>query len=270
MKLKEYISNNELFSKIVLVFGEVIPDSSLFLSKEVTDIEVKDLFSIESCKDCKSRILEYFKSNNLSKHALWQYENILSIFSLFLTSIPNQQLIDKMIDKSWIARFYDLCKECDNEKIQDIWAKLLRKELLQEGLVFKRTLAVLDNMEGFEFDWFVEFCRFTIDNSYVFQYILYDNKYYPFNKFQTLIDCGLLNSTQGVIRFDKSESIKAKGYTLNLSINTEDYQGKIYTLTDAGTQLCELIEVKTSIEYLNQLKENIANSGKATLEIIED
>ena len=72
------------------------------------------------------------------------------------------------------------------------------------------------------------------------------------------------------MHFDKSETIKAKGYTLNLSINGDVYQGNIYTLTDAGTQLCELIEVKASIDYLYQLKDNIANSKKATLEIIED
>lgn len=270
MKLKEYINKNDLLSKIVFAFGEVIPDPSIFLSEELTDIEVMDLDTIESCKYCQKSILEYLQGKNLSKRALWHYGNVLSIFSKFLSTLTNQQLPNKRIEKSWIARFFDLCKECDNENIQEIWAKLLSKELLQEGHVFKRTLAVLDNMEKFEYEWFVEFCRFTIDNSYVFQYILYDNKYYPFNKFQTLIDCGLLNSTQGVIRFDKSESIKAKGYTLNLSINTEDYQGNIYTLTDAGTQLCELIEVKASREYLYQLKDIIGNSRKATLEIIED
>lgn len=270
MKLKEYINNNELLLKIILAFGEVIPDPLIFLSEEVTDIEVKDLDTIESCKDCLKCISEFLRTKDLSKRALWQYENVLSIFSKFLTTLPDQQFPNKIIEKSWIVRFFDLCKECDNDNLQDIWAKLLGKELLQEGHVFKRTLSVLDNMEKFEYDWFVEFCRYTIDNGYVFEYILYDNKYYPFNKFQTLIDCGLLNSTQGVVRFDKSETIKAKGYTLNLSINSDGYQGNIYTLTDAGTQLCELIEVKASIDYLYQLKDNIANSKKATLEIIED
>lgn len=270
MKLRDYINNNAVLTKVVMAFAEIVPDASIFQSEDVTGIDVEKLETIEDCKMCQIRILHCLHEMELSKRTIWQYSNVLSIIAKSLPTLLKAQQPEKNVAKSWMARFFDLCKECDNEEIQEVWVKLLNNELLQEDHVFKRTLTVLDNLEKFEYEWFVDFCRFTIDNAYVYDFILEENKYFPFNKFQTLIDCGLLNPTLGGIAFDKSQSLKVKGHKLNLTILKDKYQASIYTLTDAGSQLCETIDVEASIEYLNQLKEIVAKAGTATLDIIDN
>ncbi len=269
MVLKDYIKDNTVLSKLCSIIREIVPDTSIFLSEKVTCIDLQSLETIDDFQKCRISILQSFQTMGLSNRTIWQYNNLLSILAKSLPTLHKEQSIKKDVDKSWMARFFDLGKECDNEYLQEVWAKLLNKELLQESHVFKRTLTVLDNMEKFEYEWFVDFCRFTIDNAYVYHFILDDNKYFPFNKFQTLIDCGLLNPTLGGIGFDKSELLKAKGHNLNLTILKDKYQASIYTLTDAGSQLCELIDVETSMDYLNQLKEIVNKTGTATLDIIE-
>lgn len=270
MILKEYIKNDTVLSRLCLIFRDIVPDTSIFFSEEVACIDVQTLKTTDDFQKCRDYILQNFQEMGVSSRTIWQYSNVLSIIAKSLPILLERQLPEKEVTKSWMVRFFDLCKECDNEDMQEIWAKLLNKELLHEGHVFKRTLTVLDNMEKFEYEWFVDFCRFTIDNAYVYHFILDDNKYYPFNKFQTLIDCGLLNPTLGGIGFDKSEPLKAKGHKLNLTILKDKYHASIYTLTDAGSQLCELIDVEASMEYLIQLKDNVTKAGTATLDIIDD
>ena len=103
-------------------------------------------------------------------------EEIRALQRLILTETKRQKNFDRIIgialrqlpatasavplDEDWTREFFNCCQDCSNEKIQLVWAKLLRDEIDRPGSFSRRTLNTLRLLTSEEAQAFVRFsCR---------------------------------------------------------------------------------------------------------------
>ena len=101
------------------------------------------------------------------------------------------------------------------------------------------------------------------------EFILTDNKFYPYNKFQTLIDAGFVNSPNGTISFSENTTMHFVGAEIKIDKINSSFGVSTYTLTDAGNQLLGLKSQAAEDDFLNKFKEVIEKNNRAKVVSIE-
>ena len=234
--------------------------------------------SVKSKEDFKqglrTSLLEFTNRSILSVRENRQIDNLVNIISYAgqeLQAIDN--INDIPVSPEWSSRFFDYAQNIYEEDVQVIWVKILAQETATPGIFFKRTLTVLHNIEQFEAKWFTELCQFVIDESFVLKNII-NFEYFTYNKIQSMIDCGLLNSESCIISIDKNvESIIFKSHYLNrvhnsvVSLNDISFSG--YSLTDAGIQLYKITQVSSNLDFMKIVQEQIKKNFGVDFEIKE-
>lgn len=65
-------------------------------------------------------------------------------------------------DHDWTARFFSDVQDVSSEKLQDLWAKVLRGEVERAGSTSLRTLSILKNIDARSAELFGKFCSAAI------------------------------------------------------------------------------------------------------------
>ena len=65
------------------------------------------------------------------------------------------------INKEWAADYIEKSKNCSNEEMQDILAKILVGEATKPGSFSKKTVAIVSEMDKEDAELFVAFCQFV-------------------------------------------------------------------------------------------------------------
>ena len=216
----------------------------------------------------RKHVTEVMTRQQYSKRDIEEISNIVTIYGATFISAQSESFPEHSIDPAWSAIFYDFAKNIYNSDIQPLWSKILELEIRKPKTFFRRTLDAFYRADKFESDWFFEITQFVFDNSCIPEFILRDNKFYPFNKFQTLIDAGFVNASLGRLSYQESVTMHLTSVDVNVEILRPPYIFSIYTLTDAGSQLLELRPVPNSEEYLTKLKETIEKNNIAKVSSI--
>lgn len=235
--------------------------------------------SIESNDEFKSQLkqalLESTANAARSIREERQFNNIASIYANAAQELQMIENIDKIpVDPDWSARFFDYAKDISDEEVQIVWAKILAGEIIKPGSFFKRTLSALRDIEALEAKWFADICQFVLSKSIIHDYCLtYD--YYPMNQFQSLTDCGLINSIKCQFVLNK-ESTEIQGKTQSIKLisprtgNTPPITiPYVYTLTDVGAQLYRITPAKSHQTYMMKVKEYIEKKYNIKTELIQ-
>lgn len=201
------------------------------------------------------------QTTDLSNRDIQEICNVVAIFCQAAVIIKDDVTPGKSIEPSWVTRFYDYAKSYSDSDNRNLWSKILSKEFIKPGSFFKRTLNVLYEAEKFEVDWFYEASKFVFDRGCMPSFVLNDNKYFAFNKFQTIIDGGFVNPTLAGISYDKDETMHFTSVDISFKLEKGPYGLNVYTLTDAGMQLFELRAQDTEDVFLNDLKDRMEKSG---------
>ena len=194
-----------------------------------------------------------------------EISNVVSVYSFAineLKKLPGQDCKD--LDPDWATAFYDSAKGSSDEEIQVLWGKILAGEIAHHGKFYKRTLSVLKNMESEEAKHFVELVPLLIAKESVPEFIFLNNEFFQYNVLRTLMDCGIVNSSDGTSSYKLSE-IKISGFNLvALNNDVNEIYIDCFSLTDAGFQLCQLIDCNQADEnYVKQLAERLSKrNGK--------
>jgi len=252
VKLIETFSNgiSGLYKPLQKYLMAIVESKKLILENKTKIKIVKEnvTFLENELKDCTPRDLRTMN-------------NLIVILSQSLSNLPTPTT-DLQISDEWMAMFIDYAKDISDDEIRVIWSNLLSKETASPGSYSKRTMSVLKNLEKQEAEWFVECAAFVIDFKIPTQ--IFQN--YDFNKIQTLIDCGLLNATECTAEIDDSSAV-LKGKTAGLSIE-KGFRSAIsfncFTLTDAGAQLWNIIDVRTDEGRLKEIKNTIETTYKGS------
>lgn len=186
-----------------------------------------------------------------------EIKNIASIYGNALAELQafgTTPLPQETVKSDWAACFFDCAKDCCDEEVQQLWSRILAGEIMSPGRFHKRTLFNLRQMEHFEAEWFCELCRFVMDNAYLPVFVLEDERI-PFNRYQSLVDCGFINADQGNMEIKKDTIFRLKSATISLKVSAEPFHLRVFTLTDMGSQICELVQTDTDAAYLVKLLE---------------
>ena len=190
-----------------------------------------------------------------------EISNVVSVYSFAineLKKLPGQECKD--LDPDWATAFYDSAKGSSDEEIQVLWGKILAGEIAHHGKFYKRTLSILKNMESVEAKHFVELVPLLITKGTVPKFIFHNNEFFQYNDLQTLMDCGIVNSSAGTYSYKKLSDMEISGFNL-VALNNDVKEISIdsFSLTDAGLQLCQLIDCNHADEnYVKQLAEHLA------------
>lgn len=190
-----------------------------------------------------------------------EISNVVSVYSFAineLKKLPGEECND--LDPDWATAFYDSAKGSSDEEIQVLWGKILAGEIAHHGKFYKRTLSILKNMESVEAKHFVELVPLLITKGTVPKFIFHNNEFFQYNDLQTLMDCGIVNSSAGTYSYKKLSDMEISGFNL-VALNNDVKEISIdsFSLTDAGLQLCQLIDCNHADEnYVKQLAEHLA------------
>ncbi len=208
------------------------------------------------------KIIDGIANESLSIREQRQLKNIADVYAYAENEL---RMLDSVspepVDEDWASRFFDYAKDVSDDEIKIIWGKILAGEIKSPRSFFKRTLTVLRDIETFEAKWFHEACKFVISDS--LPAFVLNEDFYPYNQFQTLVDCGLVNSESCEINIDnKIGHIKFQNYNLNIvSYKSTHTMFEGYTLTDAGRQLFSLVQIDSTTEYIARLKQFLENGN---------
>ena len=134
-----------------------------------------------------------------SRRDVREISNVVSVYSFAineLKKLPGEECKD--LDPDWATAFYDSAKGSSDEEIQVLWGKILAGEITHHGKFYKRTLSILKNMESEEAKHFVELVPLLIAKETVPEFIFQNNEFFQYNDLQTLMDCGIVNSSDGL------------------------------------------------------------------------
>ena len=266
MEIKDLIGLEKPLTVLVQAFCDGC--SSLF-SPIINQIEANNQRkqkeadnNLELINSIKNACAEELKSSIVSKRTYRELHNISSIYSQAINEIkalPNYKSKEsKPIDPDWSSMFFDYASKCSNADIQVLWSKILANECSGTEF-FKRTLWILYNIEAQEAKWLVELAPMVINKMLIPHFVYEKNKFFDYNKIQSLQDCGCINSGDCKISI---QSERAKDSVVGCKVGTDKTISNIsftgLSLTDSGFELLSLIEnVKPNEQFVELLKNDV-------------
>lgn len=123
---------------------------------------VMDVISNDAIDAIEKRGVDVF-INTLGQK---QY-NVESIINKSVKFLPPDKVVSsKMPDQEWVLDFFDLCQNCSNEEVQEIWAKLLADKVDNPDAHSRRlmhTIKLLEVIEARIFNNLSQcFCELTL------------------------------------------------------------------------------------------------------------
>ena len=209
----------------------------------------------------KSECAKEINKEIQSRRDVREISNIVSAYSYAIYELKKMSGVGYAdLAPDWATAFYDSAKGSSDEEIQVLWGKILAGEIAHHGKFSKRTLSILKNMESEEAKHFVELVPLLIAKETVPEFIFQNNEFFQYNDLQTLMDCGIVNSSDGLYTYTGLDQVLLPGFKL-ISKNTDVKELYLegFALTDAGLQLCQLIECNHADEnYVKQLVERLS------------
>lgn len=195
--------------------------------------------------------------------------NIISIYGIAAVIVQAESVPGKDLEMDFAMRFYDYARTCSDSDKQSLSGKILANELIKPQTYFLRTLDAFFKADKFELEWFFEATKYIYDQACVPEFVLTDNKFYPYNQFQTLIDAGFVNSSSGTLSYGAPTTMHFSTADVNIEIPKPPFGLSVYTLTDAGAQLFDLRPEAPTDEFLNKLKEMLERNNLAKVVSID-
>lgn len=218
----------------------------------------------------KEAMTQDFIDEIRSSRDKYELENIAAIYGgaiTLLREFDSIQLPDISPSAEWSAHFFDCSKDCSDDDVRKLWSRILAEEIKDPGHYYKRTLSNLRLIERYEAEWFVDFCKYSMDDCYIPSFVL-DEDMYPFNQYQSLVDCGFLNAERGSVELHRETTLKLKTGVIIIKAKREVFEIPVLTLTDSGMQICSLLDIDADPIFVDKLVDTINGSGAASATIM--
>lgn len=174
-----------------------------------------------------------------------------------------ENVSEKPVDKDWILRFFKSVEDISDEKIQEIWGRILAGEIVAPNSYSYRAMETLRNMTYSEIKLFEKISKFviySIDNCFIFSKDELLSKYdVSFEEILQLEECGLITThdlnfsftiltTEDIFFHNKDICVKISNKS-NEEINT--FFG-VYVFTNCGKELLKVIISEKENNYLKE------------------
>ena len=214
-------------------------------------------FDANALTNLTSATLDVFLKNAYIFFEKQNEINLTKIFEQTQNIINEQKLIISRFSKiDWINIYFECAKNAHDDYMQDIWARVLAKELTKPGSFSYKTLDVLKNMSSDCFKCFDRMCSLEIDGCVISdkQYSAYGIEYMDLIM---LCELGLLNMgfSKQTYTFPpkNTEDLICNPFVIkiyNPSITETSLEYNVFVLTIAANELREILETEHVKEYL--------------------
>lgn len=175
-----------------------------------------------------------------------QTDNFINIVKL--ASEKTKDEIKKELSPEWSIKFIKKSSEVSDNELQELWAKLLARELVEENSVSLRTLEVLSNLSAEEARLFNKFSKYVIGNLGVPKDIFDEMKIFEYEEIMKLREAGLVSNENSISMYfefvhDNEMTIHNFHYLLKITRTTfaNRYENTIYGLTLVGKEIYKVI-----------------------------
>lgn len=211
---------------------------------------------------------------------LQKQNNIENVVSQAYEMLENTEICSQEpVEQGWVNRFFDSVATISDEDLQKLWSKVLAGEILQPKSYSLRTLETLKNLSKYEAELFEKVAPLaTTMQGGLFLTTETDvlRKYgVSYQDILCLDECGLINSDGMVsynpeISINDSVAIFTKSKLLLLK-GTNEKPTKIsfgiFGLTQAGKELCSILDYNANESYLCDFAEEIEKNNKGNVVI---
>lgn len=174
----------------------------------------------------------------------------------------------------WINLYFENAKTTSDEYMQNIWAKVLAKELEVSGSFSFQTLNVLRNMSVDDFKLFEKMCSLQVDCKLLTGNI-YSKRNLEWLKMVRLKELGLLNldsttQTKTIPPYGKHATVYCDQYVIffyNTSDKDVEHKLKVYLLSSSAIELMEIVDVQANEQFIFDYTREISKKKHANINI---
>ena len=208
------------------------------------------VLSADTFKQCMAQAYEQFErhTNANMQQIIAQANQIIKDRKLELSSYTK-------ID--WINIYFESAKNSSDEFMQNIWAKVLAKELECPNSFCYKTLDILKNMSSEDFKLFQKLCSLQV-NGYILQSDLPEKYDLSWDDHLKLKDFSLLNLEHSekpyTIKRDRawlcSYQDKYAYVFYNNSADEKTFKLSVFTLSSFALELCKVADPTENKDYV--------------------
>ncbi|MGZ8217927.1 DUF2806 domain-containing protein [Methylomagnum sp.] len=189
------------------------------------------------------------------------------------------------VDSGWLTRFFECAQDASHETEQQVWARMLAREVANPGSVSKRALVFLSAMEAWELDGFIEYAAFAFAFESGWRFMFAEEIAFrelwtygrELDLTQHFISIGLLSGEVGTIKPGAGRwmriNYRDRVYELRGGEawrGDSDKPGLAYRkFTPVGQQLAEAIRPKSFFGYARNLVKALNSAHGTGFELIE-
>lgn len=275
MEIKDLAGLSEPFKKLIEVIssgiGILYKPQAIRNEAEAEAYKIEVIAKAEAKKimlegEAKIAIFENAKRRLVNQELIRQ-ENIECIAEKSISHFNEKEASNEQVDKDWIFRFFDYAKDVSTDHVQEVWARILAREVENPGTVSLKTLEVLRNLGKREAEYFNKISK-SILNGEMLVYSI-DN-YSEFRKavgiesgeIERLLDFGLISPVDphNIFFNNKNDSFvfTSKNRKFKVTIKSEKREIiKYRRLTYVGKELFSVIDIDENSEYHEFLKKEL-------------
>ena len=212
--------------------------------------------------DIKKKELLHRAVNRFAFQEISRQENIENIIEIAAKSLP-ETVSEDPVDKDWISRFFEECKDVSNQELQKLWARLLAGEVASPGSCSRKTLTILKDLSQHDAELFSKICRLTWNTSRRYLFIPYNkkigiNSYFEkyeihFGNLLHLDHYGLINSDQDVfVTLGYINQLNYFNFIHILKCLPESKPMPVFPLTSVGAEIFDVIKTEPNILYYDE------------------
>ncbi|MCG9697580.1 TIGR03899 family protein [Shewanella sp. Isolate11] len=209
-----------------------------------------------------------------------QYQsNLETIYTIAISNTPSD-LTGTDLDPDWVHQFFILAEQIHNRNMQELWGRILAKEIVNPGYFSLRSLATLKQLTHKEAQLFEKALSMSVkigDDPKLKLLIGYRHSGgigqlfrksnavnmalshfgLPYSSILTLVDAGLLHKSEfetGILNSKNPINFTLAGQQSTLTPKHGHLVLSYYRLTSTGDELAQLVKLKADDAYGKALK----------------
>lgn len=201
--------------------------------------------------------------------------NIEQVAAIAAEELKDQEPVtDEPVNTDWATRFFRIVEDISNEEMQELWGKILAREIKQPKTFSVRTLELLKDLSKLEADTFMKIANFAVEVgncNYLFKTddlsFMKDKHNITYFEIALLVEIGLIQpgemiSYQLLQNTENTQIFFVAGSKIMIATkkaNTPTVNMPVHVFTKAGNELLRLVKLSVQLECLAE----IANSIKS-------
>lgn len=193
----------------------------------------------------------------------------ISIYGLFEASKISEPS-KETIDRDWLNQFINVSQDISSEQMQEVWGKILAREISNPGSFSLRSLEVLRVISKQEAETFRQMVQFTVSVSndiFIFSdHTIYNAKGKGWSAFNYLREINLfMPDVFGItihVRPQCNPTFRYGDLAFSISASKDStLHINALILSSVGKELAKLIEIIPNKEYFDKAREEVAKKG---------